>query len=225
MNTSRESLSPARTGEMLDGDLGMMNRLHEVGSSGSSTSPSLIERVKAQDQDAWRRLVRLYGPLVDFWIRRTGLLQPADANDLFQDVFLAVARAVGRFSKDRPGDSFRGWLRTITRSKVADHHRQRGFEFRAAGGSDAQQRFEELADSPPDETDESNEICALRFRAVEMLRGQFEEKTWRAFWRVTVEGHAVKDVASDLRVTPSAVRLAKSRVLRRLREELRGLES
>ena len=57
-----------------------------------------------------------------------------------------------------------------------------------------------------------------------LIRGEFEERTWQAFYRVTVEGQAAKDVAEDLGVTPSAVRLAKSRVLRRLREEMEGLE-
>ena len=64
----------------------------------------------------------------------------------------------------------------------------------------------------------------LRLRAVELIRGEFEERTWQAFWRVAVEGQAAKDVAKDLGVTASAVRLAKSRVLRRLREEMEGLE-
>ena len=56
-----------------------------------STSSSLLVRVKARDQEAWGRLVRLYGPLVAFWIRRAGL-QDADARDVFQEVFAAVAK-------------------------------------------------------------------------------------------------------------------------------------
>lgn len=59
---------------------------------------------------------------------------------------------------------------------------------------------------------------------MELLEAEFEPRTWQMFWRVTAEGQAVKDVAADFGVTPGAVRVAKSRVLQRLREELKGLE-
>jgi RNA polymerase sigma-70 factor (ECF subfamily) len=106
----------------------------EHGSSIGSTSSSLLQRVQGQDADAWRRLVRLYGPLIDYWVRRGGL-QPADAEDVFQDVFRAVAAHIGTFTRDRATGSFRGWLRTITRSKLADHFRRRGQQPEAVGGS------------------------------------------------------------------------------------------
>jgi len=67
-------------------------------------------------------------------------------------------------------------------------------------------------------------VRQLRLRALELIRAEFEDRTWQAFWRVTVDGQPTKDVAQELGVTPSAVRLAKSRVLRRLREELGDLE-
>ena len=115
------------------------HRLESIG----STSSSLLARVKARDQDAWRRLVRLYGPLVDFWLRR-GNLQPADARDVFQEVFKAVAEGIGNFRKDRPCDRFRGWLRTITRNKLADHFRRQGTQPAAAGGSEAYRQLQEV---------------------------------------------------------------------------------
>ena len=89
-----------------------MNPASTSASSIGSTSSSLIQRIKAQDADAWTKLVRLYGPLVDFWLGRDGL-DEADVEDVFQDVFATVARGITDFRKDRPGDTFRGWLRTI----------------------------------------------------------------------------------------------------------------
>src|SRR5262249_48830287 len=89
-------------------------------SKGSATSLTLLERVRRRDQAAWERLVSLYTPLVYHWCLRHGL-QPADAEEVSQEVFLAVARGIGDFRHDREGDSFRGWLRTITRNKVCDH--------------------------------------------------------------------------------------------------------
>jgi RNA polymerase sigma-70 factor (ECF subfamily) len=198
----------------------------EPGSSIGSTSSSLLDRVKAQDQDAWRRLVRLYGPLVDFWVRRTGL-QAADAEDVFQETFRAVAQNIGTFQKTRPAGSFRSWLRTITRTKVVDHHRRRSSQPEAVGGPEAEQQLlnvvaEQAGDG--DDQAEAAEVEALRRRALEMIRAEFEEKTWLMFWRITAEDREVKEVAEEFGVTPSAVRLAKSRVLRRLREEMEGLE-
>jgi RNA polymerase sigma-70 factor, ECF subfamily len=190
-----------------------------------STSSSLLIRVKARNQDAWQRLVRLYGPLVDFWLRQANL-QPADTRDVFQEVFKAVADGIGSFRKDRPCDRFRGWLRTITRNKLADHFRRQGWQPAAVGGSSAYQRLQEV-EGPAEVEDEPQELYALkqlRLRAVDLIRGEFETRTWQAFYRVTVEGQAAKDVAEDMGVTPSAVRLAKSRVLRRLREEMEELE-
>jgi RNA polymerase sigma-70 factor (ECF subfamily) len=186
-----------------------------------STSVSLLERVKAHDQEAWRRLVQLYGPLVYQWCRRWEL-RPDDVADIFQEVFQAVAAQISSFRRDRPGDSFRGWLWTIARHKIADHFRRQGRGPVAAGGSDAQQRLLELPE-PPAEADPSTADGSLVQRALEHIRGEFEERTWSMFWRATVDGHATRDIAADLGVTPDAVRVAKSRILKRLRQELTDL--
>jgi RNA polymerase sigma-70 factor (ECF subfamily) len=183
-----------------------------------ATSLTLLERVKVRDQDAWRQLVQIYGPLVYQWCRRWQL-SAEDVADIFQETFQAVAAQVGAFRRDRPGDSFRGWLWSITRHKVLDLFRKQGKQPLAAGGSDAQQRFLELPEPPP-EADPSSNGDSVVHRALEQIRGEFQEQTWQAFWRATVEGHAPKDIAADLGVTPDAVRVAKSRVLRRLRQEM-----
>jgi RNA polymerase sigma-70 factor (ECF subfamily) len=194
-------------------------------STTGSTSSSLLGKVRSRDQDAWRRLVKIYAPLVDLWIRRAGL-QPADAYDVFQEVFMAVAEGIDGFRKVRPSDRFRGWLRTIVRNKLADHFRRRGAQPAAAGGSEACRQLQEVeGPSPPAEDhDELESVRQLRLRALELIHCEFEERTWQAFWRVAAEGEAAKDVAEDLGITASAVRLAKSRVLRRLREEMEGME-
>lgn len=195
-------------------------------SSIGSTSSSLVQRIKAQDPDAWTKLVRLYGPLVDFWLGREGLAG-ADGEDVFQDVFATVAKGIVNFRKDRPGDTFRGWLRTIVHSRAVDHFRRSRGRPQAAGGTEFQQRLQNIeapASSDADGLEEARQIHGVRLRALELIRPQFEPRTWEAFWRVTVESHATADVARDQGITPSAVRLAKSRVLRRLREELADLE-
>lgn len=97
------------------------------GSDPSSISSTLLERLKARRPEAWQRLVDLYGPVVYRWCRWSGVLA-GDVPDVVQEVFTAVAAHIADFHRQRPGDSFTGWLRTITRNKVTDH-------FRAAGAS------------------------------------------------------------------------------------------
>jgi RNA polymerase sigma-70 factor (ECF subfamily) len=185
----------------------------------------LLERVKANEAGAWERLVGLYAPLVFHWCRRWHL-QDEDSADVFQEVFLAVATHIGAFRKNGARDTFRGWLRTITRNKVLDHFRRLGREPSGEGGTEAHVRIAQLADAPPSEEESSAEQDAedsLFRRALELIRGEFEERTWQAFWRTTVEGRAPKDVAGELGMSPGAVRVAKCRVLHRLREELGDL--
>jgi RNA polymerase sigma-70 factor (ECF subfamily) len=188
--------------------------------SSAATSLGLLERARAHDAAAWVRLVALYAPLVFHWCRGWGL-QEEDAADVLQEVFQAVATHLGGFRKERAADTFRGWLRTITRSKVHDHFRRRSREPAGAGGSAAQAWLAQTPAPPADdEATEGRAERGLFRRALEGIASEFEERTWQAFWRTAVEGRAAKDVADELNMTPGAVRVAKSRVLQRLREEL-----
>jgi RNA polymerase sigma-70 factor (ECF subfamily) len=208
-----------------------MNDLLEFSDSGQgphtscATSRSLLERVKGNDAVAWERLVSLYAPLVFHWCRRWDL-QEQDTADIFQEVFQAVATHIAGFRKTRRGDTFRGWLRTITRNKVHDYFRRRGREPGGAGGTDAQRRLAQLPAPPESEEDSQAEQVADRglfHRALNLIRSEFEERTWQAFWRTAVDSQATRDVAAELAMSPGAVRVAKSRVLQRLREELGDL--
>lgn len=100
----------------------------------STTSVSLLNRVRGQDQAAWERLVALYTPFLDECCRCAGL-QAADTADVKQDVFEVVARKICDFRRDRPGDTFRGWIYTITRNKIRDTLKRS--QTRGIGGSDA----------------------------------------------------------------------------------------
>lgn len=185
-------------------------------------------RLKASDQKAWERLVELYSQLVYLWCRNAGL-QSADSADVGQEVFRAVARKINDFRREQAGDSFRAWLRSITRNKIRDFYKKRGREVPAAGGSDAHLALLQAPD-PQHETDTSvysagddGEARLLFRRAVELIQAEFADRTWEAFWRVTIEDQAPDVVAKDLGVSINAVYLARSRVIRRLRDEFDGL--
>jgi RNA polymerase sigma-70 factor (ECF subfamily) len=185
-----------------------------------STSLSLLERVRHQDSQAWQRLVYLYTPLVHHWCQSWGLYGP-DADDVRQEVFQSVATGLANFRRERAGDTFRGWLRVITRRKLLDHRQRRERQPIAEGGSTAHQRLEQVAQPEPDEADDPPaEVKRLYHRALELIRSQFEERTWKAFWRCAVDGRSPLEVGAEMDMTPAAVRKAKSRVLQRLKAEL-----
>ena len=186
-----------------------------------STSATLIERVRRNDQVAWRRMVRLYGPLVYYWCRHCEL-QAADLSDVFQEVFRSVANSINDFRHGGDGQTFRGWLRTITRNKLNDHFRQSKRVPLAAGGSTANSRWQQFLDDADDAEliPLDNERRVLVHRALALLKTDFEERTWKAFWRTAVDGLPSAQVADELGMTSAAVRKSKSRVLQRLREEL-----
>lgn len=189
-------------------------------------SSSLLVRVRTrQDQAAWDRLVHLYTPLVLSWCRKKGLSE-ADALDVGQEVFLAVWRNIQTFHRDHPQESFRGWLRVITRSKIVDHRRKEGQK--APGGSEAPtiaQRVPQTESSDDDRDRERDraEASLIYHRAVALIQNEFEPTTWLAFEAVVLNGQSTAETAAKLAVSKNVVYLAKSRVLKRLREEFEGL--
>ena len=188
-----------------------------------STSTSLLERVKGQEPEAWKRLLDLYSPLVYSWCRRSGM-GAEDAADVLQEVFRAVSAAVSDFRHDRPGDTFRGWLRTIARNKIRDHFRRQAHQPEAAGGTRAQERFEEVAAEEPESSVASSPLSGVFCRALDLIRVEFEDRTWQAFWLISIGERSPVEVAQQLDMTPGAVRQAKYKVLRRLREQLGDTE-
>ncbi len=187
------------------------------------TSLTLLARVQADEPAAWERFVELYAPLVHHWCRRAELGAETTA-DVFQDVFQAVAQHIAAFRRDRPGDTLRGWLRTVTANKIRDHYRRHADEPAAQGGTTARLMLQDVPDPlPADDDDETGVMRWSVRRALEWIRGDFEPATWQAFWKTQVEEQSPADVAAELGMTPAAVRKAKYRVLQRLREELEGL--
>jgi RNA polymerase sigma-70 factor (ECF subfamily) len=186
----------------------------------TATSRRLLDRIKIDDALAWSRVIDLYAPLVYRWCRAWGLPEQEVA-DVLQEVFRAVSMHIRDFRKEQAADTFRGWLRTISQNKVRDHFRARGAEPVAAGGTDAKIRFASFPaiDRADDSEIDGTEVVLLR-QALELVRPEFEDRTWEAFWQTAVEGRDAADAGGMLDMTAAAVRVAKARVLRRLRETL-----
>ena len=196
----------------------------DTGCGADGTSLTLLERARAHDDSAWTRIVGLYTPLVRSWCFRSAL-QESDTDDLVQEVFRSALAGLDDFRRDRPGDTFRGWLRAITRNSLALHFRRKGRTPSAAGGTEAFSRLLEMSDphvNLPDD-DSPSELQSLHRRALEFVRAEFEDRTWQMFWLTVVDDRAPADVAVTFGVTAVAVRKAKSRVLHRLRQEIGDL--
>lgn len=189
----------------------------------ASTTRSLLIGLRAHESEAWHRFIKLYTPLVYFWCQKHNL-KTDDIPDVVQEVFKSVAEHIHRFRKDRSKDTFRGWLRAITRNKAMDQHRRLSREFRAEGGTEALQKLSTIPSPVVAETAKDTAGHSILFRhALDLIRTEFKESTWEAFWQIVVNGRKPVDVAAELDVSPGSVRVAKCRVLQRLRLELGDL--
>lgn len=186
-----------------------------------STSASLIARIKRREPDAWRKMADVYTPLVYGWARRGGL-GDADAADVVQEVFRSVFGHVADFDSQNQGKSFRVWLWAITRNQVRLFYRRRDMTSQGRGGTDFVRHLHEYPDWIDDEQEPvtSSDHLALLQRTLIVIRNDFDETTWRAFWRLTVENHTTSEISAELGIGPGAVRQAKYRVLCRLREAM-----
>lgn len=181
------------------------------------TSLSLLERLqRPQQQAAWERFVQLYSPLLAVWARKLGQYG-SEAEDLIQDVFTLLVQKLPEFHYD-PGKRFRAWLWTVTVNKCRERQRRR------QPVEATETVLAEVATVDHTEAvDEEEYRSYLVRRILELMKSEFQQETWRAFWECTTNGRPAAEVAAELGVSVNAVHLAKSRVLRRLRRELDGL--
>jgi RNA polymerase sigma-70 factor (ECF subfamily) len=191
----------------------------------AATSVSLLERLRTQpDSASWQRLVDLYTPLIQGWLRRH-FLPDADVDDLVQEVLSVVVRELPRFEHNHRPGAFRSWLRTITAHRLREFWRSQRHRPVATGGSDFAQMLEQLEDSSSGLSrlwDEEHDRHIAQ-RLLQLIEVDFAPSTWQAFRRLVLDGASPDTVAAELGLSVNAVFVAKSRVLRRLRQEQRGL--
>jgi RNA polymerase sigma-70 factor (ECF subfamily) len=188
------------------------------------TSASLLERLAGKPTDAdWRRVDALYQPLLRAWMGRAGV-PASDADDLVQEVLVVVFREIAGFEWRGQG-AFRAWLRTILAHRARDYFRGKKYQPTATGDSDFLRRLDDL-ESPDsalsrlwDHEHDQHVAASL----LQRVRGDFTPATWQAFRRHVLEGAPAAHVAEELGLSLNSVLLAKSRVLKRVRQELSGL--
>jgi RNA polymerase sigma-70 factor (ECF subfamily) len=185
------------------------------------TNESLILRVKdPADAASWSDFLSIYRPVVVRMACGRGL-QHADADDLAQQVFLSVAKAIEAWEPDSRKPPFRVWLSRITRNAIVNALTRRKPD--APGGSTSVQEM--LNAVPQHDSDASVELMregrleAFRW-ASDAIRHEFTAATWTMFWQSTIEEQAVEDVARTHGRSSGAVYLARYRVMKRLKEKI-----
>jgi RNA polymerase sigma-70 factor (ECF subfamily) len=191
------------------------------------TSHSLIDQLCGEaDAAAWERLVGLYSPLLRGWIDRYDV-QPADADDLIQDVLVVVMRELPGFRHNGQPGAFRTWLKRIVINRLRNfwRARQRGGRETSAGGDGVLSRLDELEDDRSElsriwQQEHDRHLAA---KLLELIEPRFTPSTRQAFRRLVLDGADADTVAAELGLSLNAVFTAKSRVLRELRAIGRGL--
>jgi RNA polymerase sigma-70 factor (ECF subfamily) len=191
----------------------------------ADTSVSLLERLCLQpDESSWKRFVDLYTPLIRGWLRHYSVKEE-DAEDLAQEVMAVVVRDLTHFQHNHQRGAFRSWLRTVTVNQLRTLWRTRQGPDVATGNSEMARMLDKLADPNSSLSmlwDQQHDRHVVD-RLMALIQPQFEPTTWQAFRRVAIDGVKAATVAKELGISVNAVFLAKSRVINRLRQELRGL--
>ncbi|MGE3314352.1 MAG: RNA polymerase sigma factor [Planctomycetaceae bacterium] len=188
-----------------------------------TTSVSLLQRLQAPSPSHadWRCLQDMYLPLIQYWLARVPGLGD-EANDLAQEVLVVLIREIPTFERQRDG-SFRTWLRQVTVNRVRTYRKQR--LRRPVAERDLADGFIENLADPQSELarrwDDEHDRHVFD-RLLTVVESDFGSTTWRAFRRFAVDGLPASQVASETGLSENAVIQAKSRILRRLRQEAGG---
>jgi RNA polymerase sigma factor (sigma-70 family) len=182
-----------------------------------STHISLLNQLREGiDPAAWREFEHRYGDLIRNVALRRGL-QPADCDDVLQDVMMALTRSMPQFEYDPERGSFRGYLKTITGHVIFRRLRQNDRP-RALTDSEAVN----VAVAPGSDDSHLEALWESEWRqyhlrlAMRTIEAEFNEMDRIAFAHYAVEGQAANETAEQLGMSVDQVYQAKSRILRRL---------
>lgn len=194
-----------------------------LGSAPEDTSETLLRKLRSQPENpaAWQAFVRRYHPRIYDYCRSCNL-QPADAEDVTQTVLLKLTVTMRTFHYD-PTQSFRAWLKTVTRHVLCDYLEARRRE-QGSGDSDILRLLanvearEGLVRQVEEEFDRELLDIALR-----RVRQRAPEQQWAAFRLTALEGMRGAEAAAQLGMPVARVYTAKSKVQKLVRQEIARL--
>lgn len=186
----------------------------------NTTRTTLLSRLKTRsDAAAWREFHRIYAPLLYRYARGRGLSR-ADAEEVRDQCLEIVARKIPTFEYDKKKGRFKGWLRRIAQRRVVDLFRKRR---ELVAGSGVIRAAIDPGPTGDEVWDRQWELEHLRF-CVERIRGSVSETSYRAFHMLLFDECSVEEVCARLGLNTNQVYKIKSRVLQRVRQELREFE-
>ena len=190
------------------------------------TRYSLLSRLQDwDDNESWRVFFDTYWRLIYSVALKAGLTQ-SEAEEVVQETIICVARNIQKFKRDRRLGSFKGWLRHLTRWRIADQFKKRTGLVHDAGAADwLHQPLENIPDPAEDAAEWEQEWQSHLFRAaVERVKRRVKEEQYQLFDCYVVKQWPVKRITQTLGVSAAQVYLAKHRVSRLLQKEARWLE-
>jgi len=183
---------------------------------GPETRESLLASLSSPRSDeGWQEFALIYRPLV-YRVAVARGLQHAYAEDLAQDVLVIVEKSLESFDPAIGG--FRSWLYQITRNLVVNRL-TRGSQ--PAGSCDS--NVQKMLSQHPASDDQTASLFQLEYRRVRfqqaalIVQAEFTEATWAAFRLTAIELQSIQDVAQKLGKSQGAVRVARCRVMDRIR--------
>jgi RNA polymerase sigma-70 factor, ECF subfamily len=188
-----------------------------------ATRSSMLIDLKGISQERWTDFLFLYEPLLLYWMRKKGV-PDSDVDDVLSESWSSIYKGIGNFDRGSGKGTFRGWLRTIVERRAIDHFRKQKREIiEVSGGAEeiinqAIAPEQKSADAIEDEEAALNEV---RARAMELVKSSTQQQTWDMFWMSAVDNVPTADIAAEFGVSSAAVRVAKQRVTKRLKEALR----
>jgi RNA polymerase sigma factor (sigma-70 family) len=193
------------------------------------TRYSLLSRLEDWGDDAsWRVFFDTYWRLIYSVALKAGLTQ-VEAEEVVQETIICVAKNIQKFKRDRRLGSFKGWLRNLTRWRIADQLEKRtGLrQDETDGAAWKHQPLENMPDPADDEgtLDWDQEWQAhLLSAAKQRVKSRVKEEQYQLFDFYVVKEWPVTRICQTLGVSATQVYLAKHRITRLLRKEVRRLE-
>jgi RNA polymerase sigma factor (sigma-70 family) len=193
------------------------------------TRYSLLSRLQDWAQDeSWRVFFDTYWRLIYSSAIKAGLT-PTEAEEVVQETVICVAQNIQKFKRDRRLGSFKGWLRNLTRWRIADQLEKRTGLMRGAPG-DAIRSYEPLENIP----DSADDAARLRWEqewqthllqaATQRVKQRVSEEQYQLFDLHVLREWPVERMTQTLGVSAAQVYLAKHRITRLLKKEVRRLE-
>ena len=189
------------------------------------TRESLLLQIRSpENRLAWEEFVELYQPVV-YELAASRGLQHADALDLVQTVFIAVANSISRWEKQSENIRFRNWLLRIAKNATINALTRRPKDQAIGGEGGPLDWIDQNITNSPSERELELEYKRQVYRyAAEMVRSKVTDSNWMAFEMTAIKGITVEDVARELGKSPGAIYAVRSRIMKQLTEIVSNLE-